>query len=485
MTWDVATQWAWEAVGKADLGDFRNTRRAVRMAAQALRSPGGKLSAVFKDGRELAGAYDFLENPRVEPSALGTGIAVGSAQRCAGLPFVWIVADGTSLSPTDGKGDKGFGPLGNSREDGCGIKVITTLVVDPNGTPQGLGQFEWWIRTPAPLRDDGEGKIDNGKRKVQDKETQRWLDAIRNTRKVWQQHAPATKRWWVIDREADSWPLLLETCGEHEWVTIRSNTNRRIKAVGSDEIYLREVLASQPVLDEFELSVPHGPKRTARLTRMQMRRCRVTLDMHEKWSKKKHPLTVNVLWAYEVSPAPKGEEPLDWVLLTTHPIDTVEDACLVLFSYTQRWRIEDFHRAWKSAGCCVEQSQLRGPDQLIKWAMILAVVAARAERLKLLARNEPKLAASVELSSYEITAIRALHRTSAKPRERIPRMPTIEQAVLWISQLGGYTGKSSGGPPGAMTIMRGLERLRDVALGIELAERAREASGGTPSGIPR
>jgi hypothetical protein len=485
MTWDATNAWAWEELGQANLGDYRNKSRAVRMAAQAARTPGGKLSAVFMDRKELEGAYDLLENPRVRHTALGRGMAAACAERCVRLPFAWIVVDGTSLSLRDATGAKGFGPIGTDDKGARGIKVITSIALDPDGTPMGLGQFTWWIRTPAPRRTDGKGKIDNGKRKVQDKETQRWLETIRDTREVWQQRAPATRRWWVIDREADSWPLLLETCRADEWMTIRSKVNRRVHAAGTSRIYLREVLAAQPLFDEFELWVPQGKKRTARRARMQMRCCEVTLDMHEKWSKKKHPLRVNALWVREVGTTPQGEEPLDWVLLTNHPVATLEDACLVLFSYTQRWRIEDFHRAWKRAGCCVESSQLRGPDQVIKWAMILAAVAARAERLKLLARNEPKLAASVELTPYEITALRALHRRSTKARERIPRMPTIDRAVLWIAQLGGYTGKSSGGPPGSTTIMRGLERLRHVALGIELAQTARKASDGNSSGIRR
>ena len=33
------------------------------------------------------------------------------------------------------------------------------------------------------------------------------------------------------------------------------------------------------------------------------------------------------------------------------------------------------------------------------------------------------------------------------------------QAALWLAELGGYTGKWSGGPPGSTTIGRGLERV--------------------------
>jgi hypothetical protein len=32
-----------------------------------------------------------------------------------------------------------------------------------------------------------------------------------------------------------------------------------------------------------------------------------------------------------------------------------------------------------------------------------------------------------------------------------------------VAELGGYTGTSSGGPPGSITLARGLFRLRDAA----------------------
>jgi hypothetical protein len=48
------------------------------------------------------------------------------------------------------------------------------------------------------------------------------------------------------------------------------------------------------------------------------------------------------------------------------------------------------------------------------------------------------------------------------------------EAVLWITQLGGYTGKSSGGPPGAITIGRGLDRLKERAEALEDLESSEE-----------
>ena len=36
---------------------------------------------------------------------------------------------------------------------------------------------------------------------------------------------------------------------------------------------------------------------------------------------------------------------------------------------------------------------------------------------------------------------------------------TLGEAVGWLARLGGYTGAASGGPPGTITLSRGLETL--------------------------
>ena len=44
-------------------------------------------------------------------------------------------------------------------------------------------------------------------------------------------------------------------------------------------------------------------------------------------------------------------------------------------------------------------------------------------------------------------------------RDRITELESAKTATRWIAELGGYTGKSSGGPPGATVLRRGLDRL--------------------------
>ena len=96
----------------------------------------------------------------------------------------------------------------------------------------------------------------------------------------------------------------------------------------------------------------------------------------------------------------------------------------------------------------------------------------RIERIKYLSRSEPELPAKIEFSTYEIKATIMLKRSEKKRTEQVPnRMPTMGQITRWIADLGGYAGKSSGGPPGSTVIGRGLERVEVAALVLQtLAE---------------
>ena len=68
------------------------------------------------------------------------------------------------------------------------------------------------------------------------------------------------------------------------------------------------------------------------------------------------------------------------------------------------------------------------------------------------------------MTRHEIDALIILQKPKGYKHGDVP---TIGEAVRWIADLGGYTGKSSGGPPKTIVIGRGLSRLQDVARVIE------------------
>lgn len=465
-----ARRWAREEFGAAELGHAARTERLVTMATGAMRKPAGKVSEVYGADAQRQGAYDFLEGSQVSPQAVTAACVAASVQRCCGQPLVLVAVDGSSLSFTDTEGKKEIGAVGAGALGGRGLKVMTAYAVDARAVPIGILAQCWWARTQKPARCRKTKRSRNAKRATKDKETQRWIDAIDGT--VSALEGTQTRAWFQLDREGDSAPVLQALVASGHAFTVRASADRRLAA--RSPVYLRQRLAHQRLLGTYALEVAPGPHRTARVARMSVRTAHVQLRMRHPWTHGVTLLNVTAVWAHETSRVPKGEKPINWLLLTNHEIRDFDDACTVIDAYATRWRIEELHKTWKTGTCNVEDAQLRTKVALIKWASILLAVATRIERLKQLARKSPDLPARTELQPVELRALLLLKRQQKKRTETVGDEPTIAQAVRWLADLGGYTGTSSGGPPGSITIGRGLHDVLVAAAAIEaLAEEHR------------
>jgi len=439
------------------------------MGAQLARRPGGKVSAVITDDAERQGAYGLLESTKVEPSSVARTVFEATARRCAGEEFVFCAVDGTSLTLTDHERSKDFGPVGTRTQGARGLKVINALALSKQGVPLGLTSQEWWTRS------DQRRKKHRDNLKPKEKEIAHWYEAMEHTREVLKSQASGTRLWFQLDREGDAWPILEQADKQEHWFTIRGHHNRRVRLPDGRMGYLREVLEQQPEVRTYQLSVTAGKQRSAREATMVLRTCSVVLDFRDKATNRHFPKEVTVVLTREEGTTPAGEKPIEWMLLTNRPIATVQDLNQVIFGYSLRWRIEDFHRTWKSGACCVEDSQLRSPDAVKKWATILAAVAVRIERIKLLSREQPERPASDEFTPIEIRAITLLYfGTSAKKRPPDLETVTLAQATFWLAKIGGYTGKFSAAAPGSVTLARGLKEVGAAVRTLEALEVRRD-----------
>lgn len=460
-----AGSWADATFGKAKLGDRRRVARLVAMATQAALDPSGKVAEVFSNDAERQGAYDFLESGHVGIAAILSAMTGRAAEECASENRVLVPVDGSSITLVDREGTKDFGAVGDYAHGARGIKVISALALtESGGMPLGLLAQVYWTRPTTKPRKTKKRRA----RKVKDKETQRWVEAITGAAAELGRCADGTRAWFQIDREGDSTPLLLALAGTGHDFTVRGRWDRAIDdRLGS----VRRKLLYSANKGEYELVVPSGPKRTARTARMMISFEKVTLKLTESDTKASKSLTLTAVLAREMSAVPKGEKRIEWLLLTNVEVENFAAALRIVAAYAKRWRIEEFHKTWKSGACRVEDTQLRSTEAVRRWATILAAVAIRIERLKFLSRTDPTRLVSVELEPIEIEALILLKRENQKRNERIPdTMPTIADATRWIAELGGYTGKSSGGPPGTIVLARGLERLRYAVQGFKLAK---------------
>jgi hypothetical protein len=435
-------------------------QRLVQIAGQAAQHPAGTVTEVFAPHpREREAAYDFLENPAISADAIAEAHQRCTARRCVGLPFVFVPVDGSSLQFPDGKNTKGLGFIGSYKAGARGLKVLTAIAVSPDGVPLGVLGQAWWLRKTKV-------KTPHAQRDVKDKETRYWLEVPQQAQQVLASGAPGVEPWFQYDREGDSWPVLLEAFEQQlsRYTTVRARTDRCLASDpdGEDETKpggkLQQSLLSEPPKAFYELEVPAGYKRTARTVHMTLRFREVTLKLRNQRTERVHEVVVWAVWAREEGTTPPGEAPVDWLLLTTYPVDSAHDACLVLFGYAQRWRIEEYHAALKDRGCAVEDSQLRNEANLRKWATVLGAVAMRLLRLTYLSRKHPKKPASAELSLAERQAL-VLACELTTPAAQL----TIGEAVQALASLGGYVRSRSGGPPGFKVLRRGLQQIRVLA----------------------
>jgi len=453
--------WAREEFAYLEVPDQRLKLRTLRMMRRAMERGGGRISDVFCNAAERQGAYDLLEGGRVSGEALGAAMGRVSVERGEGEDFVFVPIDGSSIQVVDRQKNTDLGLVGTYSNNARGLQVVSALAVSAAGTTLGVCAQTWWAR-PTRRRSRGPSTY----RPVHERESRFVVQTIRDVRRRFE--GLECKSWIIIDRGGDATVILDELVQEKALFTVRASWNRRI--CGSSKRYLRQMMAKQRVQLRYDVHVPPGHQRAERTARVAVRAATVQINVAHDWRAKRDNPTVHVVHVRELRP-PRGQKPLDWMLYTTADIATPEQLRLVVRSYTTRWRIEEFHKTWKSGHCCVEATQLRSVAAVKTWATMLAAVAARVERLKHLARTEPDAPASVELSDLEIEALKRLKIEQKKKNDTVgPGIPTIAIAVRWLADLGGYTGKSSGGPPGSITIGRGLE---DVAVAARLLKSLR------------
>lgn len=453
-----AHAWANETFGHAVLGDARRVARLVTMAAAVASRPAGTVTQVFTRSADREGAFRWLQSSQVDAAAVAHAAHRATARKSAGQAWVYVALDGSSLTLTDRTGHRELGRVGKPLPV-RGLQVMNALAVDPHGVPLGLVDQRWWAREQPPK----EKKIKSWKGDLQDKETRYWVDSLLAVEAQMAQHAAGTKPWFQLDRGGDCWAVLQTAIERSLLLTVRATHNRRLVLPQGRTGYLRDHLRRQRPVGTYDLSVPAHPGRTARVARMSVRIAPVTLDL--RVSRKQHVhVQLQACLAREQG-GPKGDR-LEWLLLTTHPLRSFDEACAVLHGYTQRWRVEELHRAWKGGVCHVEQTQLHSRQAIVKWATLLAAVAARAVRLAYLARTTPEVEASTEFSPYEIEAAFLLAKRKRDRRRKV----LLGEMIALVAQEGGFAGEYSGRPPGAQVLARGLERIATLAKGLRNLE---------------
>jgi hypothetical protein len=460
------TNWARDTFGGAQLGDRRRVERLVAVAARVACRPKGTVTAALQTSAEQEGAFRLLESEAVSATMLQRAAFDSTARSCEKARLIYVPVDQTSLNLSDRAERRELGRVGTDEYGARGLQVMTALAVDDGGDVVGVLEQRWWARGEKKrVRDAKQAQCINGRHLK--RETRFWLETIQASEDRLAENG-GTKAWYQMDRGADCWPLFEKAIEQDLLVTVRAVHNRRAWAAGAprgERRYLKQELERQRVLSRYEVLVPRKGKRP-RTAQIALRACTVTISALVG-KNRRQTFEMNAVMARETQRRP---DRICWVLLTTHPIAKRADVEAVVAGYSLRWRIEDFHRAWKRGHCNVESSQLHSRGALVKWATILATVAARAQRLAHLFRSSPELPASTEFTEYEIDACYILTKTKRDRRKTL----TVGDVLRIVAELGGFGARYYGGKmPGPTVLGRGLDYLEPMARGLRNMEQMR------------
>jgi len=198
--------------------------------------------------------------------------------------------------------------------------------------------------------------------------------------------------------------------------------------------------------------------RSARTAVLAIRAVRVKLQAPNRAGTKLADVEVNVVLVREIEP-PEGEEAIEWLLLTSLPIGTMEDVHRIIQYYCCRWNIEIYYRILKS-GCKVEESQLEKASRFRPYLALCMIVAWRVMYVMMLGRECPDLPCDVAFDDEEWRAVYAVVKNETPPKEP----PSLGEMVVMVAMLGGYMNRKGDGEPGPKAMWVGMQRMTDLAL---------------------
>ena len=459
-------------VAEADLGDVRRTRRYGLIMEALTRRPDRSIPDALEDEAAQEGYYRFIRSEHVESAALLEPHIEATAARAETLPHVLCVHDTTEFSwgVRDGKMREHLGRLSVRRQ---GFKWHSSIVTSADDVRAPLGTVAaqpFVHKSVCP--DEATLAVWEERGGIFPNEKWRWYRGIDEAEARLDKVQRVTH---VMDREGDDFEMLfcLDT-DEYDYV-VRMCVERNVCTGPRRDEYesIKDALGRETWSDTrtVELSARPAsraskahPVRRARSATLKARAARVEIRRPESVPAAHAPdrLGVHVVQVTEVD-APEGEEPIEWLLITSHPVGTDEEIWQVIDWYRGRWVIEEFFKAIKT-GCGYSALQHKSAKTLLCALAASAVIAHHLLVLRHLARHAPTAPAEAVVTEIQLEVLKATKE------KYLSDEPTDHEAMTAVAKLGGHI--KSNGEPGWQVLGRGWQRLLEYEHAFTLGMQA-------------
>jgi hypothetical protein len=394
---------------------------------------------------------------------------------------VLVIHDTTELDFTNHKSLKNAGQIGNGSHRGW--LCHNSLAVDPM-TREVIGLAGQILHhRPVVPKNESVAK----KREREDRESRLWLQGT-------QALPPDRKIVDVCDRGGDTFEFLEHEALSERTFVVRSSYNRSMipghtGAIGETNndapALLHDFARTLPSLGQWTLSVPAAKikknvksgkdksrkqtiiDRKARKAVLQVSAAPIQLCAPAK-QRGRHgdqPLALWIVRVWEPNP-PEGVEPLEWFLLTNHPVVAYADAWDVVSWYECRWIVEEYHKAQKT-GCGIENPQFTTSDRLHPMIALLSVVALSLLNLRELSRREDsKSRPATDIIAPDYVAILCVWRHGVSKPDW-----TIYDFCFELARMGGHQNRKSDHHPGWIVLWKGWAHLQNMMDGANALKK--------------
>ena len=499
----VLSNWVKEEIKTADLGDKRLTTRLGSLLEMLSSKPSESIPVNSNGWYEAKAAYRFFDHDDVTAEKILQPHIDATIERIRKEPIVLLPQDTTELNYTGMPQTQGLGKLNSEKQ--LGMLLHPTIAITPDRLCLGVVDSQILIRKELhreraydyllpvivfilskeysnemlflSLLMSKSLKIPRPESlPIESKESMRWLTSYRVAQKLAERFTE-TQFVSIADREGDIYEIFVEAMtinnchAQQAAFIIRCSKDRLLKNDKLDDkksMKLKKKVAAAPVLGLIEFDIPASKTRKSRHITQEVRSISAQLYPARREGFKLPPVTINVVFAKEIN-APSGEDAIEWILLTSLPIDTAEKSVQVIMWYLCRWQIEIFFKILKS-GCGVEKLQLQSTDRLKPSLSLYMIIAWRILAMTMLGRNCPDIACTSVFDDEEWRAVYIVVYRSPPP----PIPPTLNEMIRMIASLGGYLNRKKDDPPGVKTIWTGLQRIKDFVMAMEALDASRK-----------
>jgi len=461
--------WIAEELQGCVFPDERLGKRFKKLVEQLSSRVGQSIPLACQDWANTKAAYRFFASDRVSEVEILSGHLRATGDRFRATTGKILVLHDTTEFSYQRENKKAIGvtnrSCGRKGEDGrprlhtvCGIMQHASLVVTTDGLPLGIAAVKFWTRKKFKGTNALKKKINPTRVPIEKKESIRWIENVQQSTTTLGEPGRCVH---VGDRESDIYELFCSAQGLGTHFLVRT-CNDRLAGDGAHTISEEMEEVRVKGLHRVEVVDKNGSPSQA-LLELRYRRVHVLPPIGKQ---KAYPnLVLTVLYAQERG-KPKGRDRIEWKLITDLAVTSRREAIEKLEWYSQRWKIETFHKVLKS-GCKAEELRLRSAERLVNVLAVFLILAWRIFWMSMIKRSAPKSPAALAFTKIELDLLDHLipcDGTRSRRRD-------ISDYVTKLARLGGYLARNGDSPPGNRVVWRGLCRLTDIELGFALGTK--------------